>query len=245
MSDTGNHFHEFALQSTLFKGRSDWYFCFLKAEKIAQVLLVIGDASPAEAAQALRPLTEAARRLPESIARLAAGELEREGVLADIFALRSAVRLTAAARELSQENALLISQEYERIAHKIGAQGEPSPFVTTDDFAVPQLRRATPGSLPSRTSGARNLKDTDKGHSAAAAQELLQRPTPAQKQERANQILEVIRARQGASIKEIAAVVKGCGEKTIQRELAALIEEGLVRKEGERRWSVYKPVSGL
>jgi hypothetical protein len=33
-----NEFHEIALKSILFKGRTDIYFCYLKSEKIAHVL---------------------------------------------------------------------------------------------------------------------------------------------------------------------------------------------------------------
>ena len=40
-------------------------------------------------------------------------------------------------------------------------------------------------------------------------------------------------------IKDLTPVIKGCSEKTIQRELATLVDKGIVNKEGERRWSVY------
>ena len=43
----------------------------------------------------------------------------------------------------------------------------------------------------------------------------------------------------GASIKDIAAAVPGCSEKTIQRELLFLAGEGVLVKSGERRWSRY------
>ena len=38
MSEKEKNFHNFALQSSLFKGHSDWYYCFLKAERIAHVV---------------------------------------------------------------------------------------------------------------------------------------------------------------------------------------------------------------
>ena len=56
---------------------------------------------------------------------------------------------------------------------------------------------------------------------------------------RAEQILSVIKDKKSASIKDIAAAVTDCSEKTIQRELIQLIEEGLVKRVGERRWSLY------
>jgi DeoR/GlpR family transcriptional regulator of sugar metabolism len=58
-------------------------------------------------------------------------------------------------------------------------------------------------------------------------------------------ILAFIRAKLSVSIKDICqlpdAEIKGCSEKTIQRELADLIRQGLIKKVGERRWSQYVP----
>ena len=42
------------------------------------------------------------------------------------------------------------------------------------------------------------------------------------------------------SIKDIAESFDGCSEKTIQRELTSLVDEGIVLKEGARRWSKYR-----
>jgi hypothetical protein len=41
------------------------------------------------------------------------------------------------------------------------------------------------------------------------------------------------------SIKDIVGYFHDCGEKTIQRELTALVREGVLKKTGERRWSRY------
>ncbi|MEN9614103.1 MAG: hypothetical protein RLZZ347_410 [Candidatus Parcubacteria bacterium] len=43
-------------------------------------------------------------------------------------------------------------------------------------------------------------------------------------------------------IKDFSYVIKDCSEKTIQRELADLIDSGVLKKEGERRWSRYSLV---
>ncbi|MES2134637.1 MAG: hypothetical protein V4449_00115 [Patescibacteria group bacterium] len=42
------------------------------------------------------------------------------------------------------------------------------------------------------------------------------------------------------SIKDITSLVEGCSEKTVQRELLALVQSGILIKEGERRWSTYR-----
>jgi hypothetical protein len=248
MSEGDNNFHNFALHSALFKGRSDWYFCFLKTEKIAQVLAHLAGSATGEQGLALRELARNAGKLPEAIVRFAAGEIAPEEVLADVFSLRSAVRFAGSAGDLSRENALLISTEYERIAERLGTPGRISPFISPEDFKVaelPQEGRMLPQNMPLR------IKDTSAAPSAPASiskgqlKDKEQTPSSAGRQSRLSRILEIVRKRGGVSIKEISRELPEYGEKTIQRELAALIEEGLIRKEGERRWSIYKPVSGI
>ena len=58
-------------------------------------------------------------------------------------------------------------------------------------------------------------------------------------QSRGEQILQVLKDQDGIGIKDFHAVIYDCSEKTIQRELMSLIDNGLVRREGERRWSKY------
>lgn len=234
-------FHEFALQSVLFKGRSDWYFCYLKSEKIAHVLSRLADVAPGELAPSLHELARSASKLPESVVRFAAGELEQGSVLGDIFVLLSAVRFASTKGVISSPNALLLVEEYERIAEKLGLAGHPSPFVSSEDFSVPTLPAQMNISLPAKD--IRQL--ADKGHDKGQVSSNNKQIDPAQKEERLSRILEVIRKQKNASIKDISAIVKEYSEKTIQRELLALISRGLVRKVGERRWSVYIPVSGI
>ncbi len=59
------------------------------------------------------------------------------------------------------------------------------------------------------------------------------------KNERQTLILNTIRARGELSIKDLTTVIKGCSEKTIQRELITLVNNGDLLKSGERRWSRY------
>jgi len=57
--------------------------------------------------------------------------------------------------------------------------------------------------------------------------------------DRRETIMSVIKDKKKASIKDISTLIRGVSEKTIQRELSALISSGIVLKEGERRWSTY------
>lgn len=56
---------------------------------------------------------------------------------------------------------------------------------------------------------------------------------------RKNTVLEFIKGHNNVSIKDIVPNITGCSEKTIQRELISLINEGKIKKTGERRWSRY------
>lgn len=59
------------------------------------------------------------------------------------------------------------------------------------------------------------------------------------KTQRQQTIVEVLKGQSGLTIKDFSKVIKDCSEKTIQRELLELVDKGIVKKEGERRWSRY------
>jgi DNA-binding HxlR family transcriptional regulator len=59
------------------------------------------------------------------------------------------------------------------------------------------------------------------------------------KTNRQNIILNMLKKKKDLTIKDISEVIQDCSEKTIQRELIDLIENGIVEKRGERRWSRY------
>lgn len=56
---------------------------------------------------------------------------------------------------------------------------------------------------------------------------------------RRDQILALFVRGVDVSIKDIAARIKGCSEKTIQRELNALLYDNVIERIGEKRWSRY------
>ena len=45
--------------------------------------------------------------------------------------------------------------------------------------------------------------------------------------------------------KDFSFFVKDCSEKTIQRQLLDLVKEGVLKKDGERRWSRYSLKTSL
>lgn len=239
MSDIDQNFHEWALNSILFKGRQDWYFCFLKSEKIAQVLSFLSEKVPPLGRGRFDTLVDDAAELSHSIVHFAAGEVGIEVLLADLFSLISSVRMSGARGYLVQDTASYIAQEYEQVARRLSVGNQLSPFVSPQDFSVPEiapqnppqslsLSRFTP---PSRLLSSKEANPPARPSSSNAPKQSARREI----------ILDFILKNKAVSIKEISAVVPDCSEKTVQRELASLIGEGLIKREGERRWSIYKP----
>lgn len=61
-------------------------------------------------------------------------------------------------------------------------------------------------------------------------------------QERKDNVLQIIKLNGIVSIKEIADNISDVSEKTLQRTLIDLVNEGLVIRHGDRRWSRYEAV---
>ncbi|MDO8510433.1 MAG: hypothetical protein Q7S15_02305 [bacterium] len=59
------------------------------------------------------------------------------------------------------------------------------------------------------------------------------------KNKRRSAILSLVKKKGNITIKDVSEVVHNCSEKTIQRELLSMVSEGVLKKEGERRWSRY------
>lgn len=59
------------------------------------------------------------------------------------------------------------------------------------------------------------------------------------KDRRRKLILDLVGKKGSVTIKDVSVAFRDVSEKTIQRELLAMVEEGALKKEGERRWSRY------
>jgi hypothetical protein len=63
------------------------------------------------------------------------------------------------------------------------------------------------------------------------------------REDRRKIILALLKQRSRLTVKDIAKSIPGFSEKTIQRELAAMLVDRLVIKEGEKRWTTYSLIS--
>ena len=129
-------------------------------------------------------------------------------------------------------------------APKVSSGDGTTRTKTTTASALPQgIFKGTPGELMQRLAqtgmsdrnshkGQVNSKgQNDKRHQKIADIVL--------KNERRSTIIKIIKDNGEVGIKDITEAIKNVSGKTIQRELATLVEEGILKKIGNKRWSRY------
>jgi len=105
-------------------------------------------------------------------------------------------------------------------------------FFRTPNITPPASRTDAPGG--------------SKGHASLNNQTPLNRgelkghtDTIEKKNKRQESILAALQSRSNLTIRDFTKVIKDVSAKTIQRELLELTAKGVIKKEGERRWSRY------
>ncbi|KKW39317.1 MAG: hypothetical protein UY89_C0026G0002 [Parcubacteria group bacterium GW2011_GWA1_54_9] len=214
-------------------------FIYKKAERLAKAIHLI---TPAFAeSMSLRNRIDSiavglvdAAILPSGAARLA---LSRE-----LLALSSVLSIARTGGLLSPMNAELIAREAHILLQEVAMYEEPRLFLddapTLSAIAKNVISR---GTLQDPVAATRRAVRNDsaerrKGHIPPKAD------APQAQKDRKEAILSVIKDKGRANIKDISTLIRGISEKTIQRELLALIGAGIVLKQGERRWSTYSLV---
>jgi hypothetical protein len=129
----------------------------------------------------------------------------------------------------SQLYALTESEKF-AVANQLAvAAATRSPAAGSAEAPKQDIRRAEQQQQKSRNSSA---------YPAAPAG--LERSEREEAKARREAILSIIGQKGRVSVRDLAEAIRGVSTKTIQRELNALIRDGLVLREGERRWSVYR-----
>lgn len=213
-------------------------FMYKKAERLAKAIHLIAPAFTESPSLRDRVDTIAvglvdAAILPPSAARNA---LARE-----LLTLSSVLAIARTSGLLSAMNADLITREVHFLLQEVAAYEQPRLLLedtpTLSEIAKSSTRNGankeialTKHSQPARPTAEEASKGHLKDNVAAPGGHV---------KDRRESILAVIKDKQSASIKDISHMIRGVSEKTVQRELAALIEQGILTKKGERRWSTY------
>lgn len=244
LRDKNAHSDDFVLEKSIFSNIFEKdikrIYIYKKAERLAKAIHLI---TPAFAdSTSLRNRIDAIAIGLVDAAILPPGAA-RDALSRELLALSSMLGIARTGGLLSSMNADLIAREAHLLLQEVAAYEEPRLFLDEAPTLADIAKRASSGARnfrPARTpvspavetkkvpvAGKGHVKDTPRVKDTAVT-------------DRRSSILEIIHAKGGsASIKDISTVIRGVSEKTVQRELIALIDSGAIRKEGERRWSTY------
>jgi len=171
----------------------------------------------------------------------------REALSRELLALSSVLAIARVGGLLSSMNADLIAKEAQQLLHEIAVYEEPRLFLDE----VPSLAELykmvrTTGGKQSESEGTPRSETPHKKIERNATTSI--KDTKGQVKDTANTsrreaIISVLRSKGPSYIKDISTVITDVSEKTIQRELQALVASGTVTRSGERRWTTYRLIS--
>lgn len=236
------HGDDFVLEKNIFNNVFEKdirrIFIYKKAERLAKAIQLITPAFVTSVSLKNRMDTLAVAIVDAAIQSSA---LARIQLSQELLALSSLLSMARTGGLLSAMNAEIISNEARVLLHEVAAYEEPKLFFddapTLSDIAKGATRKKGIGSVsntpfskkttaPAGSSGGVRVKDIN--------QENIK--------DRRDAVLSIIKTKGSASIKDISSLIRDVSEKTIQRELISLINDGVIAKKGERRWSTYSAV---
>lgn len=210
-------------------------FIVLKSEKLAAALYTVTNFM-----SETDPLRARLRSCSLDLVSWATGEHQSDRVGdVQVFSSRALeiggmLSVAEKAGLISPMNTKILSEEYAALA--LFAQQHRERIARNDSINVaveiPQEAKTSHEYLIDRTSG-------------RSSQPALAKRTNIHKrhQSRREVILSLLSKKDKITVKDATNSIQGCSEKTMQRELISMVEDGVLLKEGERRWSVYRKAS--
>ena len=173
--------------------------------------------------------------------------LAREALSRELLTLSSILRMAKTAGMLSSMNADIIMRETHELLQEVSSYEDPkvaleeSPSLATLTRTAGLKAQVVSETFVSNRVGAavRNSSE-NKGQYSKGQKEVKK-----DKNGRREAILSILKSKGPSYIKDLSTMIREVSEKTIQRELQALVLEGTVSKSGERRWTTYTYNSSL
>ncbi|HEY9583492.1 MAG TPA: DeoR family transcriptional regulator [Candidatus Paceibacterota bacterium] len=208
-----------------------------KAQKIVSALYLITDLIKDSDALKWEIREEGISFVSDAILFNTTLPIEREHASSSFFSsaekIVSFLRIADVSSMISKMNITIVVHEIESLTEFIKksewGEGHPPGYILSDSFFATD----TPLSIDK---GQRNvLRTSDMARNKT-------NQVKDRKNERQENIINMLKKDSNLTIKDFAKVIRGCSEKTIQRELLLLVEKGVIKKVGERRWSTYSLV---
>lgn len=157
----------------------------------------------------------------------------KEGFTARCLEIGTMLAMAERAGLVSLMNSKVLSEEYAALASFAEAHHDQLFGSGSIDFSTHIPEAASIG------------QRYPQGHTSAPTKRPVSERTSNYKrhQSRRDIILSLLNKKDRINVKDASLAIENCSEKTIQRELTAMVNEGVLLKEGERRWSTYKKAS--
>lgn len=169
----------------------------------------------------------------------------------------SLLRIAHMSGFVTDMNFTILEREFTDLKSRIGDNPSlaPSPqfskdFFDTEDTPQPQKPVSSFDTTKSPKPPAFQGSQEPKEEEESTTQQTTQRPKKnstsrsSAKKKRRKIILGLFQDNDEVTVSDVKEVIKGYSSKTIQRDLSALVDEGVLVKEGKRRWTSYKLADG-
>lgn len=212
-------------------------YIFKKTERIVSVVFYILHNVPTNdrTAPHIEDIQHAARQVHDAVIqsletrRYAAEDAVRQTAIG-LIALLSKLQVAHAIGAVTSEVLTLMQGEIDTVLRGMNKYMKPDAgFGDEEPMFAPAV-------VPTREP--RKRRSESSGDLSTSTE----RPNDQTASERRDRIKTILEAKGQASIKDIASIITDVSEKTIQRELNAMIEDNVIQRQGERRWSVYRVV---
>ncbi|MDB5190115.1 MAG: seg [Parcubacteria group bacterium] len=248
--DTRAQFDDFVLEkgifSNIFEKDIRRVYIYKKAERLAKAIHLVAPAFRNSLALRDR-MDKVAVGLVDAAILPPAGA--RDAMSRELLALSSVLSIARTGGLLSPMNADLIAREAHQLLQEIATYEEPRLFLEdapslaelardlgTERNQSAQLSRtlslsSTPSPKTPRSTLAAPRAINPKGQSIGQIKD--------KNSDRREAIRSILSSKGASYIKDISTLIRDVSEKTIQRELQAMVESGELTKSGERRWTTY------
>lgn len=148
-----------------------------------------------------------------------------------LIALDSTLRIASASGVIAPDVLYVVTGEIDTVLRSL------SKYITND----PSIESAFLTQNPPTTQASQSNMSARAGVVRKVAASVARASTQASSAspDRRTRIQTILEAKGEATIKDISEIITDCSEKTVQRELNAMIEDNVVKRQGERRWSKY------
>ncbi len=227
----GNLVLEKSIFSNVFDKDIRRVFIYKKAERLAKVIHII------------TPAFSETPALRNRIDLIAVGLIDsavlspiysQDALARELLALSSVLSIARTSGMLSIMNVNLIEEEVHALLQEIATYEEP--HISLDEVpSIAELAKASSSRRVVRSDSRRTVTNikSNKTVRANKGQNNI-------KDKRIEAILSIIRVKGRVYIKDISTSIRDVSEKTIQRELTALVSKGILIRNGKRRWTSYE-----